>query len=89
VNRSARPEVSCECRLGIDLAGQRGLRAQGVILLIEEGSVPPFNLPGLDRARYSGGKRDCDATIKLPNKFSEFKSYGRKDRRAVSAASSR
>jgi hypothetical protein len=44
------------------------------ILLVEDGTTLPSNLQGLYEARYSGGKLDYDATMKLLKTFNEFKS---------------
>lgn len=62
------PNVLIEIGAALALYGKR------FILLVEEGTELPSNLQGLYQARYSGGKLDYDATMKLLKTFNEFKS---------------
>ena len=61
------PNVLIEIGAALALYGKR------FVLLVEEGTELPSNLQGLYQARYSGGKLDYDATMKLLKTFNEFK----------------
>ncbi|SPM42072.1 hypothetical protein MNAB215_4290 [Mycobacterium numidiamassiliense] len=58
----------------IEIGAALALYGKKFILLVEEGTELPSNLQGLYQARYSGGKLDYEATMKLLKTFNEFKS---------------
>ena len=58
----------------IEIGAAMALYKKRFILLVEDGTTLPSNLQGLYEARYSGGKLDYDATMKLLKTFNEFKS---------------
>lgn len=58
----------------IEIGAAMALYGRRFVLLVEEGTELPSNLQGLYQARYSGGKLDYDATMKLLKTFNEFKS---------------
>lgn len=58
----------------IEIGAAMALYGRRFVLLVEEGTELPSNLQGMYQARYSGGKLDYDATMKLLKTFNEFKS---------------
>lgn len=58
----------------IEIGAAMALYGRRFVLLVEEGTELPSNLQGLYQARYSGGKLDYEATMKLLKTFNEFKS---------------
>jgi predicted nucleotide-binding protein len=57
----------------IEIGAALALYGRRIILLVEEGTELPSNLQGLYQARYSGGKLDYEATMKLLRTFNEFR----------------
>lgn len=58
----------------IEIGAAMALYGRRFVLLVEDGTELPSNLQGLYQARYSGGKLDYEATMKLLKTFNEFKS---------------
>lgn len=58
----------------IEIGAAMALYGKRFVLLVEEGTELPSNLQGMYQARYSGGKLDYEATMKLLKTFNEFKS---------------
>lgn len=57
----------------IEIGAALALYGRRIILLVEEGTELPSNLQGLYQARYTGGKLDYEATMKLLRTFNEFR----------------